>query len=133
MVFTYGLISPSILMFGFLYFGFKYFIDKYNLTVVYPKEYEGRGDFSKNISYYQNFSILLVQILMLGLFTTTLQRSNFFWGIILFMIFQGMIIFTFKFLNVKSIKEWFRKRGNFMSEFDELEYDYNKGRLNNNE
>lgn len=43
MVFTYGLISPLILLIGCTYFSFKYFIDKYNLTVVYPKEYEGNG------------------------------------------------------------------------------------------
>ena len=60
MVFTYGLISPCILMLGCLYFSFKYFIDKYNLTVVYPKAYEGRGDISKNIINYSNFSLFLV-------------------------------------------------------------------------
>jgi CTP:phosphocholine cytidylyltransferase-like protein len=87
MVFTYGLISPTILFLGFLYFGFKYFIDKYNLTVVYPKEYDGRGNISNNISYYFYLSIFLVQILMLGLFTTTLHRESFYWGILIFMVF----------------------------------------------
>jgi hypothetical protein len=30
---------------------------------------------------------------------------------------------------VNHIKEWFKKSGNFMSELDELKYDYERGRL----
>jgi len=30
---------------------------------------------------------------------------------------------------VNKIKEWFKKRGNFMSELEELKYDYERGRL----
>ena len=48
-VFIYAIISPTISLLGAIYFGLKYFIDKYNLTVLYPKEYESNGDISKNV------------------------------------------------------------------------------------
>jgi CTP:phosphocholine cytidylyltransferase-like protein len=87
MVFTYGLISPAMLLLGSIYFGFKYFIDKYNLTVVYPKEYEGNGDISKAIYSFSNFGLILVQLLIFGLFTITLKKDNFFWALVFFLIF----------------------------------------------
>jgi len=40
MVLLYCLITPAISILGALYFTIKYFIDKYNLTVVYPKSYD---------------------------------------------------------------------------------------------
>jgi hypothetical protein len=43
MVLMYAIVSPSILIFGSIYFWIKYIIDKYNLTVLYPKDYDNNG------------------------------------------------------------------------------------------
>lgn len=56
-VFLYSLISPIITLFGALYFTIKYFVDKYNLTQVYPKNYDSRGQIAKTISRLNHFSI----------------------------------------------------------------------------
>ena len=50
MVLLYCLITPAISFLGALYFTIKYFIDKYNLTVVYPKSYDCQGNLTKYIS-----------------------------------------------------------------------------------
>jgi hypothetical protein len=50
MVLLYCLITPAISILGAIYFTIKYFIDKYNLTVVYPKSYDSRGNITKYIS-----------------------------------------------------------------------------------
>ena len=50
MVLLYCLITPAITIFGALYFTIKYFIDKYNLTVIYPKNYDSQGNLTSYIS-----------------------------------------------------------------------------------
>lgn len=44
--FIYAIISPVIGLLGATYFCIKYVIDKYNLTVLYPKDYESNGEIS---------------------------------------------------------------------------------------
>jgi hypothetical protein len=44
--FIYAIISPMICLLGAAYFCIKYTIDKYNLTVLYPKDYESNGEIS---------------------------------------------------------------------------------------
>ena len=43
-IMLYSLVNPIITIVGALYFTIKYFFDKYNLTVVYQKNYESKGD-----------------------------------------------------------------------------------------
>jgi len=40
-----------------LFFAIKYFIDKYNLTFVYNKEFEGGGVIKKQVLPFMLFSI----------------------------------------------------------------------------
>ena len=47
--FIYAIIQPMIALLGAVYFCIKYAIDKYNLTVLYPKDYESSGDISSRI------------------------------------------------------------------------------------
>ena len=99
MVFIYAIVSPAITLFGALYFGIKYVIDKYLLCVVYPKDYEGKGEISRNIYYLATFTIIFQQVIMLFLFITTLKRKNFFWALIVFMGIQILIRVLFSLLN----------------------------------
>lgn len=50
-IFCMGLIfcgtMPLISIFAMLFFSIKYYIDKYNLTFVYNKEFEGGGAIKK--------------------------------------------------------------------------------------
>lgn len=45
-VVIYAMICPLVLPLGACYFMLSYNIDKYNLTRLYPKEYEGKGELS---------------------------------------------------------------------------------------
>ena len=72
-VFVYSLITPIITLVGALYFTIKYFVDKYNLTHVYPKNYDSKGQLGIKISQYNHFSIYFIQLIMFILFTITLK------------------------------------------------------------
>jgi hypothetical protein len=106
-------------LFGALYFSFKYFIDKYNLTVIYPKEYESNGDISKNVLKLAQITLIFQQIIMFGLFVTTLNRMSFFWALIAFMLMQIIIKMILSIFDRTNMKEFFRKRYNFMDEDQE--------------
>jgi len=60
-IFCMGLIfsgtDPLISIFSMLFFAIKYFIDKYNLTFVYNKEFEGGGVIKKQVLPFMLFSI----------------------------------------------------------------------------
>jgi len=49
--------TPLISIFSMLFFAIKYFIDKYNLTFVYNKEFEGGGVIKKQVLPFMLFSI----------------------------------------------------------------------------
>src|SRR4051812_35142643 len=72
-IFTIGLIFcpivPLISIFGFIFFLIKYYVDKYNLTFVYNKEFEGGGVIKKKVLPYTIFSMYVFQTLNLGFFT----------------------------------------------------------------
>mmetsp|Transcript_29399 Transcript_29399/g.44437 ORF Transcript_29399/g.44437 Transcript_29399/m.44437 type:complete len:183 (+) Transcript_29399:2304-2852(+) len=129
MVFIYALVSPAITLFGAIYFGIKYTIDKYLLCVVYPKDYEGKGEISRNIYYLANFTLVFQQVIMLFLFITTLKRKNFFWALVAFMALQLIIKVLFSLLNFGKIQDFFRRRGNYMTEEEEMKWEYDHGRL----
>lgn len=62
-IFTIGLIFcaivPLISIFALFFFAFKYYVDKYNLTFVYNKEFEGSGVIKKNVLPFTIFSIYI--------------------------------------------------------------------------
>ena len=72
-ILIYSLVNPIITIVGALYFTIKYFFDKYNLTVVYPKNYESKGNLGAKISYYNYISIYFIQFIIFLLFTITLK------------------------------------------------------------
>jgi hypothetical protein len=72
--FIYAIVSPTIALLGAMYFGIKYVIDKYNLTVLYPKDYESNGEISSNIYYLADITLVIQQFIMFGLFVLTFQR-----------------------------------------------------------
>lgn len=55
-VFTMGLIfstvEPLISLIAFCFFFGKYYIDKYNLSFVYNREFEGGGDIKSKVMPY---------------------------------------------------------------------------------
>ena len=59
LVFIYAIVCPMVSFIGGLYFLFKYYIDAYNLTKIYPKEYDGKGEISKHTYYLAHISIYL--------------------------------------------------------------------------
>lgn len=69
--FIYAIISPMIALLGGTYFCIKYFIDKYNLTVLYPKDYESNGEISRSIYYLADITLVIQQFIMFGLFVIT--------------------------------------------------------------
>jgi hypothetical protein len=60
-IFTIGLVFcpfvPLIAIFACLFFSAKYYVDKYNLTFVYNREFEGGGVIKKNVIPYMLFSV----------------------------------------------------------------------------
>jgi len=73
-IFTMGLIfsgtNPPIGIFITLFFAIKYWIEKYNLTFVYNRDFEGGGVIKKQVLPFMVFAIYLFQLLNIGYFTT---------------------------------------------------------------
>ena len=59
MVILYALICPLVLPIGAFHFMLSYYIDKYNLTVLYPKEFEGKDDLSLHITTFAELILYL--------------------------------------------------------------------------
>lgn len=59
LVLLYSMLIPPITFFGFLYFLFKYYIDSYNLTIIYPKNYQSKGKLSSKLIQYAYTSLYL--------------------------------------------------------------------------
>lgn len=49
LVLIFALIQPLTTIVGALYFFIQYIIATYNLTLIYPKEFDGKGEIAKNI------------------------------------------------------------------------------------
>lgn len=62
-IYTLGLvfcaIVPLIAIFELFFFLFKHYIDKYNLTFVYNREFEGGGVIKNSVVPFMLFSIFL--------------------------------------------------------------------------
>lgn len=133
-VFLYSLIAPIITLVGALYFTIKYFVDKYNLTVVYPKNYDSKGQLGKKISKYNHFSIYFIQLIMFILFTITLKRTNLYIFFIASVSFQLLLTALFQFKDHFHVMErFFARRGNYMTEQEETKLSYEQGLLDDNE
>jgi hypothetical protein len=129
-VFLYSLISPIITLFGALYFTIKYFVDKYNLTHVYPKNYDSRGELAKYLSILNHLSIYFQQFILIGLFTIALQRKNLYYALICFLIFQVIISSVFSMSDhFELLQRHFRIRGNYLTEEQEWHLSYQQGIL----
>ena len=63
---------------------------------------------------------------MIGLFTVTLGRLAIFWALVSFLALQFIVRFIFDFVDMGAVKEYYRKKGNYMSEEEEMIYLYNK-------
>lgn len=68
MVLLYSMLIPPITLFGALYFLIKYYIDSYNLTVIYPKDYQSKGKLSQRLPQYAYVSLYIQQITMILIF-----------------------------------------------------------------
>lgn len=97
-ILTLGLIFcaivPLIAIFELFFFFLKYFIDKYNLTFVYNKEFEGGGIIKNAVIPFLLFSIFIFQILNVGYFYV-LTGENGYWigGMILLAIEIGLLCY----------------------------------------
>ena len=60
---------PLISIFAAVYFSIKYYIEKYNLTFVYAREFEGGGIIKKQVIPFMIFSVYLSQFLNMGYFS----------------------------------------------------------------
>ena len=49
MILIFSGVDPLISIFGLAFFSFKYYIDKYNLSFVYQREFEGGGVIKKQV------------------------------------------------------------------------------------
>ena len=72
MIFSLGLIfsgtNPLVGIFVSIFFAIKFWIEKYNLTFVYNREFEGGGVIKKQVIPFMLLSIYLFQLLNIGYF-----------------------------------------------------------------
>lgn len=70
--------NPLIGIFVTMFFAIKYWVEKYNLTFVYNREFEGGGVIKKQVLPFMLLGVYLFQILNIGYFT--LFNENYFRG-----------------------------------------------------
>jgi hypothetical protein len=83
--------TPLISLFAFFFFTFKYYIDKYNLTFVYTKEFEGGGVIKKQVLPFMIFSIYIFQLINIGFFATRFGDTYFKGGMV-FVVLQSLVL-----------------------------------------
>ena len=71
----FGAVVPVIGFFGFIFFLFKYYVDKYNLTFVYMREFDGGGVIKKKVIPFTLFAIYVFQILNIGYFGLKFNKT----------------------------------------------------------
>lgn len=93
-IFTLGLIfsgtNPLIGIFVGLFFTIKYWVEKYNLTFVYNREFEGGGVIKKQVLPFMLLGIYLFQILNIGYFT--LFSEMYFKGGLIYLVLQSLAL-----------------------------------------
>lgn len=95
--------QPLITLFAALYFTLKYYIDKYNLTFVYNREFEGGGVIKKQVLPFLLFAIYIFELLNIGYFSIK-DNSYFKGGMIAVTIQSVVIIFANVWYNHKKKK-----------------------------
>lgn len=90
--------------FAMLFFALKYYIDKYNLTFVYKREFEGGGVIKKQVLPFLLFSLYLFQLLNMGYFTAQFGAGYFKGGMIFISIQTLVLIFLNVHYNTKKKK-----------------------------
>ena len=94
MIFALGLIfsgtNPLIGIFVATFFAFKYWIEKYNLTFVYSREFEGGGVIKKQVVPFMVLSIYLFQLLNIGYFT--IFNDSYFKGGLIFLVIESLAL-----------------------------------------
>lgn len=72
-IFTMGMIfstvEPLISVFGLCFFYVKYYVDKYNLSFVYNREFEGGGIIKSKVIPFIIFGIILFQLMNIGFYS----------------------------------------------------------------
>ena len=97
---TFSGTTPLISVFCWLFFYLKYYIDKYNLTFVYNREFEGRGVIKKQVLPFMLLSIYIFQLLNMGYFT--IFHHNYFKGSLIYITFQSIgLIFLLEYYRGK--------------------------------
>lgn len=123
------IICPSISLFGAIYFAIKYFIDKYNLVYVYPVSVTGEVDITVRIKNITQFNIILVELLTYTFFLNTFEAAESTAVLLSVLFFQLTSYLVLKFVNFEKGMKRFAEKGNFMSEIDEMRYEYKIGIL----
>lgn len=65
----FSTVEPIIALFAFTFFLVKFHIDKYNLSFVYNKEFEGGGVIKSRVIPFVLFGVFLFQIMNIGFFS----------------------------------------------------------------
>jgi hypothetical protein len=76
--------NPLVGMFICMFFAIKYWIEKYNLTFVYNREFEGGGVIKKQVLPYMILVIYIFQLLNMGYFA--IYGDEYFKGGVIFMV-----------------------------------------------
>ena len=101
MCLIFSAIVPMISLFAFLFFIYKYHIDKYNLTFVYNKEFEGGGVIKKRVIPFTFFGIYVFQILNIGFFTLKFTRNYLIAGVVFLFIQTAILLIIRGFIERK--------------------------------
>lgn len=128
-VLLYMIICPSISLFGAIYFAIKYFIDKYNLVYVYPISVQGEGDITRAITSITQINIILVEFLTYTFFINSFQAAESGAVLLSVLFFQVTSYLVLKCVNFEKGMKRFAETSNFMSEIDEMKYEYELGVL----
>ncbi|XP_057814374.2 calcium permeable stress-gated cation channel 1 isoform X8 [Cryptomeria japonica] len=73
---AYSVATPTILPFIVLYFGFGYFIFRHQVINVYEQKYESAAAFWPDVHYRIIISLLISQLLLLGLLTAKNAKDS---------------------------------------------------------
>lgn len=83
-------VSPLQSVFTFAFFLIYYWVEKYNLTFVYNKQYDGVGILWKPMLPLMTLILYIFQFLLIGYFT--LRQKEFFFGGFVFVSAQTVIL-----------------------------------------
>eukprot|EP00350_Pseudokeronopsis_sp_OXSARD2_P006338 CAMPEP_0170550426 /NCGR_PEP_ID=MMETSP0211-20121228/8497_1 /TAXON_ID=311385 /ORGANISM="Pseudokeronopsis sp., Strain OXSARD2" /LENGTH=189 /DNA_ID=CAMNT_0010856975 /DNA_START=527 /DNA_END=1092 /DNA_ORIENTATION=+ len=106
----YCAIVPLIAIFDLIFFFFKHYIDKYNLTFVYNKSFEGGGVIKNSVMPFMIFSILVFQILNIAYFYLLTGHNGYWIGGLIFLIFEVVCLVLGRVVYVNRKKEIYKQQ-----------------------